>query len=135
MKATVELSLDDQLAWFDCAAEIQYQRASWLIRVISGRKAFTSDREAFQERMLSEANRYARGVRSIELTTDGVTESVGPYIFTSPWSDLEFWHETSTHIFIVHKTMNSHIVPKRCLFDAPTQSDFRNALSNKLKAK
>lgn len=83
MRATVELGLDDQLAWFDCAAEIQYERAPWLIRIISGRKAFSGDRDAFQERMLSEANSYARVVRSIELEVDGVTESVGPHTFTS----------------------------------------------------
>jgi hypothetical protein len=134
MKIEVELLLADQLAWLDCATRIQYERSSWLARLLRTHRPQPSPsaRADFEARMISTDNRYALGNRSIEISAAGVTETVGPHAFTSLWCDLEFWCQTVSHIFIVHQTLNSHIVPTRCFCDSSAKSDFLACLKKHL---
>jgi len=72
--------------------------------------------------MLRPENRTALGERSIELLDTGIREFSAEFNFTTPWKDIVRVVATEQHLFLVHPTMNAHIVPLRC-FDTDTDRD------------
>jgi hypothetical protein len=122
MRIEYSLQTEDHLAWFDyhqemvfpiSADEPQMQRLEHMRR---------SDRAIFAQSIEASPNRTAHGTRALELTEIGVRESSSDFDFVTLWKDVALVVHTSTHLFIVHASMNAHIVPL-CSFTSIADRD------------
>lgn len=109
MKVSFSLYSDDHLAWYDYwrpAPATKIPVVRWLLR-----SAHENERRAFLKFIDSPTNKAAIGPRTLELTDCGVREFADGFDFTIEWKEFVDVVLTKSHLFIVHPTLNAHVVP------------------------
>jgi hypothetical protein len=112
MVVTYALTLEDHLAWFDY--HIECVAPLWRLSFpLFGAALVRRRRRSFARSISAAANAPAIGDRSLELSDSGIREYSATFDFSTRWRDLAFAALTPQHIFLVHPSMNAHIVPLR----------------------
>ena len=106
------LSLDDHLAWYDYYT-VSIQRFGWWSLPLIGPLLSVHRRRRFMRGILAEGNRSALGERTIELSPSGIREFSADFDFSTAWEVLAQAVVTSQYVFLVHPSMNAHIIPLR----------------------
>ena len=114
------LDLEDHLAWYDYYCSIPHGRHERSKLPLIGNYMNRMKRENFGRALTSRGNDSAFGQRYLELHTDGVREFSKGFDFSTAWPDIAIVAATSTHLFIAHVSMSSHIVPLRAF---PTDTE------------
>src|SRR5215472_10305693 len=108
MDVRYTLTLDDHLAWYDhYLATPEGARLRSPFRFIDRIK-----RWRFYRQVISPSH-HAVGERTLEVTGTGVREFSAEFSFSTAWPDIALIAVTPSHLFLVHASMNAHIVPLR----------------------
>jgi hypothetical protein len=109
MDVRYTLTLQDHLAWYD-----HYLATPEGASLRSSSSLVSRFRRwRFSRQVSLPPSRHAFVERTLEATEQGVREFSPEYSFTTAWSDLSLVVVTTTHLFLVHTSMNAHIVPLR----------------------
>ena len=109
MHVRYTLTLADHLAWHDHYVTTAHGAHSRSLFPFVDRFR----RWRYSRRVVTAPNRHALGERTLEVTEHGVREYSPEFSFTTAWPDIGLVADTSRHLFIVHSSMNAHIVPLR----------------------
>lgn len=128
MVVRYSLTLADHLAWYDYFLSTPAgSRSRSALPVI---EAWLPQRRRHRYAQQILATSSSLGDRSLELSPDGVREFSDHFDFATRWQDIALVATTGQHLFIVHTSMNAHIVPLSGFRSHPEREAFTSFAQN-----